>query len=693
MDRFRAFALASLSLAVVVSALAFSAGSARAETRTLNLYYTHTKERAKITFKRNGRYDKAGLRKLNRFLRDWRRKEPTRMDPALFDLVWEVYQKSGSRKPIHVISAYRSPRTNNMLRRRGRKVARNSQHTRGKAMDFFLPDVPVSKLRALGLKQHRGGVGYYRRSFVHLDTGRVRHWPRMSRRQLSKVFPRGRTIHVPSNGKPLRGYKTAMANLKRGRNADGSSRRTRITGGGGGGSLLARLFARSGNDGDEGEVADTGGTIIGDREGATTVTTASTRRAARRKAAQEKAKREAEAKAKAEAQAKATAKAEADAAARKVRAERAKDDAARKAAQKARQAEERKRLEEEEREEERKRKEAEEATAIAALDPTRRPDRLTVPRRRPGAARPAPPVAEPATQVAAVDPAILAPVPAPGAEGPRPAGELAATATALAPVDSVSGASFAALSARASRTGTDTRQQSVAASRAVPLPAPAGPAEAVRSPLAERLAAIPRPRTSAVPASSVRPEFQSKPKPEALTLASLTPSDTGRAAPVRSSAEERVRLTRELLKARGARTTFPKAVAIPSAAPRESLTIAAAARPAARPGQRAEAPVPSGLDRPAVRPLSLGAGRAMTAELSLGNLASRAVRSWATASSTRTGGSARLQAPDYREASRRALPASIYADGFEKARPPLRSDRFDLGVRAARLTVASLSSR
>ena len=62
------------------------------------------------------------------------------MDPALLDLVWEVYQKSGARKPIHVISGYRSPRTNKMLRRRGRGVAKTSQHTRGKALDFFLPE-------------------------------------------------------------------------------------------------------------------------------------------------------------------------------------------------------------------------------------------------------------------------------------------------------------------------------------------------------------------------------------------------------------------------------------------------------------------------------------------------------------------------------------------------------------------------
>lgn len=243
---FSARTLLSAALLAVFAMSVLPTVSAHAETRTLKLYFTHTKESATITFKKNGRYVKSGLRKLNRFLRDWRRKEPTKMDPELMDLVWEVYKKSGSRKPIHVISAYRSPRTNNMLRRRGRKVARNSQHTRGKALDFFMPDVSVKKLRALGLKAHRGGVGYYRGSFVHLDTGRVRHWPRMSSRQLARVFPRGKTIHVPSNGKPLRGYKTAALNLKKGLNADGSRRSTRVRR-----SLLAGLFQGSGGDEDE----------------------------------------------------------------------------------------------------------------------------------------------------------------------------------------------------------------------------------------------------------------------------------------------------------------------------------------------------------------------------------------------------------------------------------------------------------
>ena len=83
------------------------------------------------------------------------------MDPELLDLVWEVYQKVGAREHIYVVSSYRSPATNNMLRKRSRGVAKNSQHTLGKAMDFYIPGVNLAKLRATGLRKQVGGVGYY----------------------------------------------------------------------------------------------------------------------------------------------------------------------------------------------------------------------------------------------------------------------------------------------------------------------------------------------------------------------------------------------------------------------------------------------------------------------------------------------------------------------------------------------------
>ncbi|RCS24065.1 DUF882 domain-containing protein [Phyllobacterium salinisoli] len=203
-----------IAILTVAGPIVLAPSLAAAETRTLKLYYIHTKEKAEITFKKDGRYLSGGLAQLNRFLRDWRRNEPTKMDPRLFDLVWQVYKASGSRDYIHVVSAYRSPATNSMLRSRSRGVAKTSQHMLGKAMDFYIPDVPLKKLRYIGMRYQAGGVGYYPRSgspFVHMDVGNVRHWPRMSRRELLAVFPNGKTLHVPTDGKPLPGYEQALA--------------------------------------------------------------------------------------------------------------------------------------------------------------------------------------------------------------------------------------------------------------------------------------------------------------------------------------------------------------------------------------------------------------------------------------------------------------------------------------------------
>lgn len=209
------------ALAVVAASIWFvPATQAAAENRSLKLYFVHTGEKAEITFKRNGRFDPRGLQKINQFLRDWRKNEPTKMDPRLFDLVWEVYRRSGAKDYIHVVSAYRSPATNGMLRSRSRNtgVAKNSQHTLGKAMDFYIPGVKLATLRALAMQMQVGGVGYYPKSgspFVHLDVGGVRAWPRMSRQELVSIFPKGKTLHLPADGQPLPGYDQALADYKK----------------------------------------------------------------------------------------------------------------------------------------------------------------------------------------------------------------------------------------------------------------------------------------------------------------------------------------------------------------------------------------------------------------------------------------------------------------------------------------------
>ena len=193
----------------VLLALAIAGASYRAaagDTRALTFYNTHTKETATITYKVDGVFVPDGMKQINHMMRDWRRDEPTEMDRELVDLIWELYQELGSQKPIHLISGYRSRKTNEKLRRRGGGQARNSQHIHGKAADIHFPDISVKQLRNSALVREIGGVGYYPRSalpFVHVDTGKVRHWPRLPRLELAALFPTGKTQHTPRDRKPI----------------------------------------------------------------------------------------------------------------------------------------------------------------------------------------------------------------------------------------------------------------------------------------------------------------------------------------------------------------------------------------------------------------------------------------------------------------------------------------------------------
>jgi uncharacterized protein YcbK (DUF882 family) len=187
---------------------------ANGDTRTLNLYHSHTGESIQATFRVNGAYDPAVLQKLNYFLRDWRNNDQTRMDPRLFDVIWEVYRTAGATQPVVIVSAYRSPQTNAMLRRRSRGVAEHSQHILGRAMDTTMPGMPMERIREIGMRLQRGGVGWYPSSnFVHLDVGGVRAWPRMSYDQLARLFPDGKTVHLAADGRTLPRYAEARAEI------------------------------------------------------------------------------------------------------------------------------------------------------------------------------------------------------------------------------------------------------------------------------------------------------------------------------------------------------------------------------------------------------------------------------------------------------------------------------------------------
>ena len=113
---------------------------------------------------------------VNRFLRDHFTNESTKMEPRLIGMVTAAAQKFRSDTAI-VVSAFRHPKYNLILRKKGHQVARDSQHTHGDAIDFFIPNVPTMTLHAWAKDQQIGGVGLYLESgFVHMDTGRVRYW-------------------------------------------------------------------------------------------------------------------------------------------------------------------------------------------------------------------------------------------------------------------------------------------------------------------------------------------------------------------------------------------------------------------------------------------------------------------------------------------------------------------------------------
>jgi len=196
------------------------APAASAEERRIELYNIHTKNELSVVYKKDGAYVPVALKKLNHFMRDWRRDASIKMDPELFDIIWEIHRELGSKKPVHLISGYRSPKTNAMLRKTRGGQAKKSKHMTGEAADIHFPDVSAKKLRNSALVREQGGVGYYPTSaipFVHVDTGRVRHWPRLPRQELAILFPSGKSRHVPSDGKPLRkkDFQIALARLQK----------------------------------------------------------------------------------------------------------------------------------------------------------------------------------------------------------------------------------------------------------------------------------------------------------------------------------------------------------------------------------------------------------------------------------------------------------------------------------------------
>jgi len=138
--------------------------------RILTLNNLNTGESIKAEFFDGRGYIQDELAKLNHFFRDYRANKIKTIDPQLFDHLF-------TRKPVQLISGYRSVDTNNELRAHSRGVAKQSYHTKGQAMDFHIEGIALSNIRKAALSLRAGGVGYYPSSnFVHIDTGPVRHW-------------------------------------------------------------------------------------------------------------------------------------------------------------------------------------------------------------------------------------------------------------------------------------------------------------------------------------------------------------------------------------------------------------------------------------------------------------------------------------------------------------------------------------
>ena len=163
----------------LVSIATLSQGSIEPQARELSFFHTHTGKQLDVVYWKDGNYVESALEEINHFLSDFRTGDIVEMDPELLDIIYDVRASLGSDGTYQVISAYRSPKTNEMLRNRSAAsgVAKKSQHLLGKAIDVRLEGIETAQLRDAAIALQRGGVGYYRASdFVHMDTGRVRRW-------------------------------------------------------------------------------------------------------------------------------------------------------------------------------------------------------------------------------------------------------------------------------------------------------------------------------------------------------------------------------------------------------------------------------------------------------------------------------------------------------------------------------------
>ncbi|MBE0583999.1 MAG: DUF882 domain-containing protein [Desulfofustis sp.] len=150
--------------------------AARIPRQALSFYHTHTGETLEVVLDPKN-ISTRDARRVSHFLRDFRNGETHPIDRHLLALLCRIRKESGSDGTIEVISGYRSPATNAILRKKSSGVAKNSLHMQGRAIDIRLSNLQTSELKDIACSLKQGGVGYYAKSdFVHLDTGRIRFW-------------------------------------------------------------------------------------------------------------------------------------------------------------------------------------------------------------------------------------------------------------------------------------------------------------------------------------------------------------------------------------------------------------------------------------------------------------------------------------------------------------------------------------
>jgi uncharacterized protein YcbK (DUF882 family) len=166
-----------MMVALVLLASAWFCKDVQAGSKDLSFYHTHTGKSLTVVYREADGYVAEALSEIANFLKDFRSGELHPIDPELLDVLYELKTRTGAKRPFEVISAYRSPATNTMLRNNSSGVAEGSLHLHGRAIDVRLPGVELRRLRDVALELERGGVGFYPGSdFIHVDTGRVRRW-------------------------------------------------------------------------------------------------------------------------------------------------------------------------------------------------------------------------------------------------------------------------------------------------------------------------------------------------------------------------------------------------------------------------------------------------------------------------------------------------------------------------------------